>query len=103
MELRFWIDPETDLPHIFGHGVTEDEVRQVVRRPGLNVAGDRNSRTILGQTEAGRHLKVVLKAPMKKQRIPKGWTAEQIRALAERHDTMTVDEQVAEIESALAG
>ena len=23
MELRFWIDPETSLPHIFNHGVTE--------------------------------------------------------------------------------
>jgi hypothetical protein len=28
MELRFWIDPETDLPHIFDHGVTEEEVSQ---------------------------------------------------------------------------
>ena len=60
MELRFWNDPETGLPHIDDHGVSEDEVRQVVRRPGLNVAGDRNSRTIMGQTEAGRYLKVVL-------------------------------------------
>ncbi len=39
---------------------------------------------------------------MKKQRMPKGWTEEQIRALAEYHDNMTVDEQVAEIEAALA-
>ena len=31
MELRFWIDPETNLPHIFDHGVTEEEVRQVLR------------------------------------------------------------------------
>jgi hypothetical protein len=30
MELRFWTDPETGLPHIFNHGVTEEEVRQVL-------------------------------------------------------------------------
>ncbi len=39
---------------------------------------------------------------MKKQRMPKGWTQEQIRALAEYHDNLTVEEQVAEIEAALA-
>ena len=59
MELRFYIDPDTDLPHIYGHGVTEEEVRQVVERPGLNIAEDRNSRALMGQTAAGRHLKVV--------------------------------------------
>jgi hypothetical protein len=31
MELRFGIDPETVLPHIFDHGVTEAEVRQVLK------------------------------------------------------------------------
>ena len=36
MELRFWLDPETDLPHIFDHGVSEDEVRQVLGRTGKN-------------------------------------------------------------------
>jgi len=39
---------------------------------------------------------------MSKQRMPKGWTEEQIRALAEYHDNLTVQEQVAEIEAALA-
>jgi hypothetical protein len=38
---------------------------------------------------------------MKKQRLPKGWTEEKIRKLAEYHDNMTDDEQVAEIEGAL--
>jgi hypothetical protein len=39
---------------------------------------------------------------MKKHKLPKGWTEEQIRALAESHDTMTEDEQAAEIDQALA-
>ena len=38
---------------------------------------------------------------MKKQRLPKGWTEEQIRKLAEHHDNMTEDQQVAEIEASL--
>jgi hypothetical protein len=59
MELRFWIDPETELPHIYYHGVTEDEVRQVLRRPGEEVGGSEDSRIRVGQTEAGRYLQVV--------------------------------------------
>lgn len=39
---------------------------------------------------------------MKKQRLPKGWTQEKIRKLAEYHDKLTQDQQAAEIESALA-
>lgn len=59
MELRFWIDPETDLPHIFDHGVTEDEVRQVLSRAGEEFPGSDHSRIRLGQTEGGRYLQVV--------------------------------------------
>jgi hypothetical protein len=59
MELRFWTDPETGLPHIFDHGVTEDEVQQVLSRPGEEHAGTDHSRIRLGQTEAGRYLQVV--------------------------------------------
>ena len=59
MRLRFWIDPETGLSHISDHGVTEEEVRQVLGRPGLDYAEGRNARVRLGQTFAGRNLKVV--------------------------------------------
>jgi hypothetical protein len=59
MDLRFWTDPETGLPHIHNHGVSEDEVREVLGKPGLSLRGDRNSRIVMGQTLAGRYLKVV--------------------------------------------
>ena len=39
MELRFWDDPETGLPHIYNHGVTEEEVRQLLNRPGQEIHG----------------------------------------------------------------
>jgi hypothetical protein len=59
MELRFWQDPETELPHISAHGVTEEEVRQVMSRPGVDYPETRNARVRLGTTAAGRYLKVV--------------------------------------------
>ena len=59
MELRFWNDPETGLPHIYDHGVTEEEVQQVMSRPGEEFPGRDRSRIRLGQTLAGRYLKVV--------------------------------------------
>jgi hypothetical protein len=59
MDLRFWIDPETELPHIFNHGVTEEEVRQILSRTGEDFPGSDRSRIRLGQTEAGRYLQVV--------------------------------------------
>ncbi len=59
MDLRFHIDPETGEPHIYGHGVTEDEVSEVLRRPGEDRAGNEGSRVAIGQTLAGRYLKVI--------------------------------------------
>jgi hypothetical protein len=59
MDIRFHIDPETGQPHMFDHGVTEDEVRQVLRKPGEDRAGDEDSRVAIGKTAAGRYLKVI--------------------------------------------
>jgi hypothetical protein len=59
MDLRFHKDPETDQPHIYGHGVTEQEVEEVLRGPGEDFPGDRGSRQKLGQTIVGRYLKVI--------------------------------------------
>jgi hypothetical protein len=59
MDIRFFIDPDTDLPHIEGHGVSEDEVEDVLRRPMENLPGRQNSRIVIGRTRAGRILKIV--------------------------------------------
>jgi len=59
MRMKLFIDPETGEPHIFNHGVTEAEVRQILARPGLVLKGRKDSRFALGQTAAGRYLKVV--------------------------------------------
>ncbi len=59
MEVRYYLDPDTDQPHIFGHGVTEEEVREVLRRPGEDLPAARGSRMKLGRTAAGRYLQVI--------------------------------------------
>ena len=59
MDIRYHIDPDTDQPHIYGHGVTEEEVRQILVKPGQHDRGTRNTRMKLGQTDAGRYLLVV--------------------------------------------
>ncbi len=62
MQLRFYIDAETRLPHFCAHGVTETEVRQVIANPGVTIQGQGDSRLALGQTAAGRYLKVIYTA-----------------------------------------
>jgi len=59
VEFRFYIDPETGEPHIYNHGVSEDEAEDVLRDPGEDYAGRKNTRIAAGQTSAGRHLRVV--------------------------------------------
>lgn len=59
MKFRFYIDPETDLPHIYNHNVNEDEVKNILSRPGEDRPGREGSRVAIGQTQAGRYLRVI--------------------------------------------
>ena len=59
MEVRYYRDPETGLPHIYDHGVTECEAEWVLGHPGEDEVCSGDSRQALGQTEAGRYLRVV--------------------------------------------
>jgi hypothetical protein len=59
MELRFYEDPETGMPHIYGHGVTEEEARQILARPVESLKLEDDKRMALGKTFGGRHLCVV--------------------------------------------
>ena len=59
MKVRFYIDPATGQPHIYDHSVVEDEVEDVLARPMEDRAGRDGSRIALGQTEAGRYLRVI--------------------------------------------
>ncbi len=56
VNLRFFIDPTTSQPHIYNHGVNEDEVQQALANRGEDRAGNKDSRIAIGQTDAGRYL-----------------------------------------------
>ena len=59
MLLRFYKDPETDLPHIYRHGVNKHEVEEVLLRPMEDRIGHEGARIAVGQTRSGRYLRVI--------------------------------------------
>ena len=59
MNLRFYIDPETGQPHIHRHQVDEEEVEEVLSEPGEDRAGREGSRIAIGQSRAGRYLRII--------------------------------------------
>ncbi len=59
MNIRFYLDPETDQPHIHNHGVTENEVEEVLNRSVEDRPGKEGSRVAIGQTRSGRYLRVI--------------------------------------------
>jgi hypothetical protein len=59
MEIRYHLDPDTGQPHIYGHGVTEDEIEYVMNGSGEDLPAARDSRMKLGQTAAGRYLQII--------------------------------------------
>ena len=59
MNVRFYTDPETGLPHIYKHDVDKEEVEDVLYNVGEDKQGRDGSRTAIGQTSAGRYLRVI--------------------------------------------
>jgi hypothetical protein len=59
MQLRFYSDPATGLPHVSRHNVEEREVEEVLERPWEDRPGREGSRVAIGQTHTGRYLRVI--------------------------------------------
>lgn len=57
--LDFFVDPVTNEPHIYNHGVDEFEVEEVLDHPLIKTFGRRGTRIALGQTSGGRYIKVI--------------------------------------------
>jgi len=57
--IRFYIDPETGLPHIYNHDVSENEVEEILASPSEDRQGEEGSRVAIGQTEDGRYLRII--------------------------------------------
>ena len=59
MKVRYYVDRETELPHIYRHDVSEQEVEEILTRPGEDRPGREGSRVALGRTMSGRYLRVI--------------------------------------------
>ena len=59
MDIRYYIDPETELPHIYRHDVAEQDVEDVLRRPMEDRPGREGARVALGRSRAGRYLRII--------------------------------------------
>ncbi len=59
VNIRYYIDQGTGVPHIHNHDVDEAEVDEVLRNPGEDRPGREGSRVTIGQTQHGRYLRVI--------------------------------------------
>jgi hypothetical protein len=59
MDIRFYVDSTTGQLHIHNHAVDESEVEDVLTKPGEDRPGREGARIAIGQTQAGRYLRVV--------------------------------------------
>ena len=59
MNLWFYENPETGLPHIYDHGVEEYEVNDVLADCIEDRPSRRGAREAIGRTRGGRYSKVV--------------------------------------------
>jgi len=58
MNIRFFIDPETNEPHIFNHNVTEEEVIEALHNAAEERRARNHTRAVIGQTKTGRYLRL---------------------------------------------
>ena len=59
MNIRFYLDSATGVPHIYNHDVDEVDVEQVLANRDEDRPGSKKSRIAIGRTDGGRILRVV--------------------------------------------
>lgn len=59
MKIRFYNNPETGEPHIYDHGVNEEEAYDILRNPIEDRPAKNGARSATGQTRSGRYLRVI--------------------------------------------
>jgi len=59
VNVRYYIEAETGEPHVHRHRVVESEVEEVLARAGEDRPGKDGARVAIGQTRAGRYLRVI--------------------------------------------
>ena len=59
MRVRYYTDPQTELPHIYNHDVSEIEVEEILGSHWEDRPGRDGARVTLGRTFGGRYLRVI--------------------------------------------
>ena len=59
MNIRYYIDPQTELPHIYGHDVHEEEIEEILIHSVEDRPGRDGSRVAIGKTHGGKYLRVI--------------------------------------------
>jgi hypothetical protein len=59
MDVRFYLEPETDEPHIYNHGIAEEEAVEALRSSGEDRPGRNGRRVFIRRTLAGKRLRDV--------------------------------------------
>jgi hypothetical protein len=59
VKVRYYIDPLTNVPHVYNHDVSEKEVEEVLGTPVEDRSGRDGSRVAIGNTLAGRTLRII--------------------------------------------
>ena len=69
MNVRYYIDSETGLPHIYKHNISEFEVETVLKKPGEYRPGKEGSRIAIGKTESGKFIRIIYVPESSKESI----------------------------------
>ena len=59
VQVRYYVDSQTDLPYIYNHDVSEMEVEQVLTRPAEDHLLNEGAHVAIGYTSTGRTLRVI--------------------------------------------
>jgi hypothetical protein len=128
VQIRYYIDPTTGLPHIYEHGVSEPEIEAVLRNPQQdfrgreipecyrsnrrgtisesNLRSSRRPRLRLrchgararDESETGPPPKTK-KETMSAQKYPPGWNESRVRRVIEYYESQSDEEAAAEIKA----
>jgi hypothetical protein len=58
-DVRYYIDPELGVPHIYRHSVVEEVVEDVLHHADEDRPGREGSRIAIGKTRKGKFLRVI--------------------------------------------
>jgi hypothetical protein len=59
VKIRYYIDAQTEQPHIYNHNINEKEAEYILLNAGEDRPGVEGSRMAIGQTKSGRYVRII--------------------------------------------